>query len=148
MQVAEAEAATARFVAQLDQPSAGDSAAEYAQLDAGRQRGHNQQQRQQQQALDRENLPKEQQPAASLAPQIQAESEHAARGKQASKRRKTGDAEPDAAAEQQAGRQVLKSIVGQQSVGGQAGTPDPHSVIGCQVQQQFEEGLFKVSIAT
>ena len=130
----------------MDQPSAGDSAAEYAQLDAGRQRGHNQQRRQQQQqALDRENLPEEQQPAASLAPQIQAESGHAACGKQASKRRKTGNAEHDAAPQQQTGRQVLKTIDGQQSVGDQAG--NPHSVIGCQGQQQFEEGVFKVSIA-
>ena len=140
--------------------SADDDAAEYAPLITGRPSAQGQQQ---QHSSDRENIPEQQQQTVQHRSKTQAKAAQAASKKQLSERRKTSAAEPvqrsivedeaaglattetDQAAGQQAGRQVLKPIAaGAAQQRTATGTPDPESLIGCRVQPQFEEGLFKV----
>ena len=160
-QVLEAEAATAKIVAQMADTSAGGDAAEYAPLIIGRQSAQGQQQ--QQHSSDRENIPGQQQRTGQHRSKNKGKAAQGASKKQLSKRKKTSTAEPvqgsipaddaadlataeiDQTAGQQAGRQVLKPIdAGAAPQRTATGVPDPDSLVGCHLQRQFEEGLFKV----
>ena len=157
MKVAGAEAATARLIAQMTEssPERDDAA------------GH---QPQQQHSSDRENLPQQQQNqyTGKRSNNVQMAAAEAVAQKQPSKRRKVSDAEGRIAASvQQAAahmdqdvpgveeaRQVLCPVAdralnnrasGEMLDLHRAGEAlDPEGLIGRAVQQQFEEGLFKV----
>lgn len=157
MKVAGAEAATARLIAQMTEssPERDDAA------------GH---QLQQQHSSDRENVPRQQQQqyTGNRSSNVQMAAAEAVAQKQPSKRRKVSDAEGSIAASvQQAAADMDQDVPGMEEArqvlcpvadralsnrasgelpdlhrGGEA--LEPEELVGRTVQQQFEEGLFKV----
>lgn len=156
LQVADAEAATARLVAQMTESSPNQAEAKSwpLQLLTGQKAGdvrseHNagagqQHQQHQQHSSDRENVPQLQQHAGKRG--SSAQSEQALPGadlvagctKKPAKRRKVSRASAgDAAAADGAGS------------GTSAGLPaDVQEIVGRAVQQQFQEGVFKVGASS
>lgn len=155
MKVAGAEAATAKLIAQMTEssPERDDAA------------GH---QPQQQHSSDRENVP-QQQYTGKRSNNVQMAAAQAVAQRQPSKRRKVSDAEGSIAASvQQAAAHRDQDVTGMEEArqvlcpvadralnnrasgelvdvhrGGEA--LEPEEVVGRAVQQQFEEGLFKVN---
>ncbi len=155
MKVAGAEAATARLIAQMTEssPERDDAA------------GH---QLQQQHSSDRENVPRQQQQQYTGKRNNNVQMAAAEAQKQPSKRRKVSDAEGSIAASvQQAAADMNQGVTDMEEArqvlcpvadralntrasgelpdlrkGGEA--LNPEELVGRAVQQQFEEGLFKV----
>ena len=180
LQVADAEAATAKLIAQMTaSPSEDADAAVQPQLvpmhhhNGPSSSGVHHQQQQQQQSSDRENVPEQQQQqqrqrGGKRGSGVQSNAAHALARKQVTKRRKVSTAEGSAAlpaqqpaarsdqgiAGQEEARQVLSPVADEAldrranasrtAVWGSTEGLDPERVVGCSVEQQFEEGLFKV----
>ncbi len=181
LQVADAEAATARLVAQMTDPSPDGQDAVAHTLPAQLQAGEEQSARasnllaeqHQQHSSDRENVPEQQQRASKRGSHVQSAAPQPAAKTQANKRRKVSAADagvgslvaaqPDhqAAGSTESGmigreetRQVLSPVAGE-ALDKRAGVSrltgrkngeaeDPQGFVGHSVQQQFEEGVFKV----